>query len=121
MGRYDKVSNSDKANNDNGNGREDIFSRAVRAGKRTYFFDVKATRRGDYYLTLTESKKQFGKDGDFRFEKHKIFLYKEDFEKFEQGLTETLEYCNKHNVDFVDEEEDKDVDMGEKPYDSDSE
>ncbi len=121
MGRYDKSSNFDKDNNDRGNGHEDIFSRAVRAGKRTYFFDVKATRRGDYYLTLTESKKQYGKDGDFRFEKHKLFLYKEDFEKFEQGLSETLEYCNKHNVDFVDEEDDKSDDNVVKPDNIDNE
>ncbi|NJM15297.1 MAG: PUR family DNA/RNA-binding protein [Bacteroidales bacterium] len=70
-----------------GQGKEDVFSNAVRAGKRTYFFDVKATRRNDYYLTITESKKRFNKDGRFFYEKHKIFLYKEDFEKFIEGLT----------------------------------
>jgi hypothetical protein len=69
--------------------REEVFSKKVRAGKRTYFFDVKATRSGDYYLTLTESKKRL-EDGVFV--KHKIFLYKEDFEKFTEGLTETVEY-----------------------------
>jgi hypothetical protein len=66
--------------------REEIFSQAVRAGKRTYFFDVKATRRNDYYLTITESKKRFGRDGKSFYEKHKVFLYKEDFEKFAEGL-----------------------------------
>lgn len=72
--------------------REEIFSQAVRAGKRTYFFDVKATRRNDYYLTITESKKRYHKDGRFFYEKHKIFLYKEDFEKFANGLTEAIQY-----------------------------
>jgi len=70
----------------------EIFSKAVRAGKRTYFFDVKATRRNDYFLTITESKKRFQKDGRFFFEKHKIFLYKEDFEKFTDGFHEVLEF-----------------------------
>lgn len=69
----------------------EIFSKAVRAGKRTYFFDVKATRGNDYYLTVTESKKRFLEDGKFRYEKHKLFLYKEDFEKFSEGLTEAIE------------------------------
>lgn len=72
--------------------REEIFSQAVRAGKRTYFFDVKATRRNDYYLTITESKKRYHKDGRFFYEKHKIFLYKEDFEKFADGLSEAIQY-----------------------------
>jgi hypothetical protein len=70
----------------------EIFSRAVRAGKRTYFFDVKATRRNDYFLTITESKKRFQKDGRFFFEKHKVFLYKEDFEKFADGFQEVMEF-----------------------------
>lgn len=69
--------------------REEVFSKKVRAGKRTYFFDVKATRSNDYYVTVTESKKRL-EDGVFV--KHKIFLYKEDFEKFSEGLTETVEY-----------------------------
>ena len=70
--------------------REEIYSKAVKAGKRTYFFDVKATRNNDYYLTITESKKKFDKDGSASFEKHKIFLYKEDFEKFAEGLDEVV-------------------------------
>ena len=69
--------------------REEVFSRKVRAGKRTYFFDVKATRSNDYYVTVTESKKRL-EDGVFI--KHKIFLYKEDFEKFSEGLRDTVEY-----------------------------
>lgn len=77
---------------DNDNGREEIFSKVVRAGKRTYFLDVKATRRNDYYLTITESKKRFNRDGKHYFEKHKIFLYKEDFEKFADNLQEVIDF-----------------------------
>src|SRR5512133_1173240 len=72
--------------------REEIFSRAIRAGKRTYFFDVKATRKNDYYLTVTESKKRLNKEGRQFYEKHKIFLYSEDFEKFMLGLTEAVDF-----------------------------
>ncbi len=81
--------------------REEIFSKAVRAGKRTYFFDVKATRRNDYYLTLTESKKRFNRDGRFYFEKHKIFLYKEDFDKFTEGLAEVIEFIKDANPELL--------------------
>ncbi|MDP3470035.1 MAG: DUF3276 family protein [Daejeonella sp.] len=73
--------------------REEVFSKKVRAGKRTYFFDVKATRSNDYYVTVTESKKRL-EDGVFI--KHKIFLYKEDFEKFAEGLKETIDYIKAH-------------------------
>ena len=73
--------------------REEIFSRTVRAGKRTYFFDVKSTRAGEYYLTITESKRRFNNDlAKFFYEKHKLFLYKEDFEKFANGLNDTIEF-----------------------------
>ncbi|MFM7022158.1 MAG: DUF3276 family protein [Flavobacteriales bacterium] len=75
-----------------GEDREEIFSKSVRAGKRTYFFDVKATKGNDYYLTVTESKKKFSEDGKFFFEKHKLFLYKEDFEKFAAGLKEAVDF-----------------------------
>lgn len=71
---------------------EDVFSKPVRAGKRTYFFDVKATKGNDYYLTITESKRRVDKDGRFSYEKHKIFLYKEDFEKFTEGLEEVIKF-----------------------------
>jgi dTDP-D-glucose 4,6-dehydratase len=91
---------------DNGKERDEIFSKSVRAGKRTYFFDVKATKRNDYYLTITESKKRFENDGRFSFEKHKLFLYKEDFEKFAEGLNEVVEYIKKNQPD-VDELEDE--------------
>ncbi len=76
--------------------REEIYSKAVRAGKRTYFFDVKSTRRDEFYLTITESKKRFEQDGNFHFEKHKIFLYKEDFEKFIEGLQEVITYIDQN-------------------------
>jgi hypothetical protein len=72
--------------------KEEIFTKVVRAGKRTYFFDVKATRKDDYYLTITESKKRLGKEGKVFYEKHKIFLYKEDFEKFAEGLKDAVSY-----------------------------
>jgi len=72
--------------------RQEIYSKAVRAGKRTYFFDVNSTRKDEYYLTITESKKRYEQDGKFHFEKHKIFLYKEDFEKFIDGINEVVEY-----------------------------
>jgi hypothetical protein len=77
--------------------REEVFSKKVRAGKRTYFFDVKATRSNDYYVTITESKKRL-EDGVFI--KHKIFLYKEDFEKFAEGLKDIVDYI-KANQDVV--------------------
>ena len=72
---------------------EDVYSKPVRAGKRKYFFDVKATKgNNDYYLTITESKRRQERDGSFVFVKHKIFLYKEDFEKFAEGLEEAVTY-----------------------------
>ena len=94
MDGYDK---KEGLENNNENPREEIFSKAVRAGKRTYFLDVKATRRNDYYLTITESKKRFNRDGKHYFEKHKIFLYKEDFEKFTDNLQEVIEFI-KNNL-----------------------
>ena len=83
--------------------REEIFSKAVRAGKRTYFFDVKATRRNEYYLTITESKKRFSKEGKAFFEKHKVFLYREDFDKFMDSLKEVLEFIQREQP-YVPEE-----------------
>ena len=71
---------------------EDIYSKPVRAGKRTYFFDVKATKGNDYYLTITESTRRVDTNGNFAYDKHKIFLYKEDFEKFAEGLEEVVKY-----------------------------
>lgn len=77
----------------NGRDAEDVYSKPVRAGKRTYFFDVKSTKgQNDFYLTITESKRRNNPDGSFTYDKHKIFLYKEDFEKFKDGLDEAIEY-----------------------------
>ncbi len=75
---------------------EDLYAKSIRAGKRTYFFDVKSTKGGDYYLTITESKKRFGPDGKFFFEKHKVFLYKEDFEKFTEGLHDAVDFIKQN-------------------------
>ena len=71
---------------------DDVYSKPVRAGKRTYFFDVKATKGNDYYLTITESKRRIERDGRYVYDKHKIFLYKEDFDKFADGLQEVVNY-----------------------------
>lgn len=74
-------------------GADDVYSKPIRAGKRTYFFDVKSTKgNNDFYLTITESKRKQERDGSFTFDKHKIFLYKEDFEKFQEGLAEVIAY-----------------------------
>ena len=73
------------------NNREEIYSRPVRAGKRTYFFDVKATRGQDLYMTITESKRRFDDDGNVHYQKHKIFLYREDFANFEEGFVDAVE------------------------------
>jgi hypothetical protein len=87
-----------------GDGGEDVYSKVVRAGKRTYFFDVKATRSGDYYLTVTESRKKMGRDGSQTFEKNKIFLYKEDFGKFADGLSDAVGYVKRHKPEFFESE-----------------
>ncbi len=80
--------------------REEIFSVSVRAGKRTYFFDVKETKQGDFHLTITESKKVFDRDGNSRFEKHKVFLYKEDFGKFAEGYEKAVEYIKEQKPEY---------------------
>ncbi|MDD3459048.1 MAG: PUR family DNA/RNA-binding protein [Weeksellaceae bacterium] len=71
---------------------EGVYSKVLRAGRRTYFFDVRETRAGDYYLTITESKKNTNEDGTFYYKKHKIYLYKEDFENFREMLNDTTAY-----------------------------
>lgn len=83
----------------NKRGSEEIYSKSIRAGKRTYFFDVRSTRNGEKFITITESKKMMKSDGSFQFEKHKIFIYKEDFEKFASGLNESIEFikCSEEN------------------------
>jgi hypothetical protein len=97
-----------------GAGREEIHSKAVRAGKRTYFFDVKATRRNDYYLTITESKKRFNRDGKFFYEKHKLFLYKEDFDKFADSLNEIIAFIREANPQPIELEDSPIVEQKEK-------
>jgi hypothetical protein len=72
--------------------KEEIYSKVLRAGRRTYFFDVRATKAGDYYLTITESKKFTNDDGSFHYKKHKIYLYKEDFSEFKEILAEMTDY-----------------------------
>ncbi|MFK5856658.1 MAG: DUF3276 family protein [Bacteroidota bacterium] len=92
--------------------RDDLFSKVVRAGKRTYFFDVKATRANQQYLTITESKRRFNEDqGKFFYEKHKIFLYGEDFDKFKDGLMTAIAFIEdgESNVISSEEESNKEV------------
>jgi hypothetical protein len=91
--------------------REELFSRSVRAGKRTYFFDVKSTAGNEQYLTITESKRRFNNEqGKFVYEKHKLFLYKEDFDKFFRGLNESIEFIRTGKIPETSiEEEDKDI------------
>lgn len=84
-------------------GRDEIYSEKVKAGKRTYFFDIKSTRSNDYYLTITESKKRYNKDDEgFTYEKHKIFLYKEDFNKFVEALNNTVNHVKQELMPEVD-------------------
>jgi len=93
----------------NYNVNEDIFSKVLRAGRRTYFFDVRSTKAGDYYLTISESKKFTNEDGTFYFKKHKIYLYKEDFESFSEILGEMTKYIiNEKGSEVISEIHDKD-------------
>lgn len=99
--------------------KEDIFSKVLRAGRRTYFFDVRSTKADDYYLTITESKKFTNDDGSFHYKKHKIYIYKEDFSEFKDILTEMTDYIinekgdevisERHQKDFKKENETDDV------------
>jgi hypothetical protein len=81
--------------------KEEIFSKVLRAGRRTYFFDVRATKADDYYITITESKKFTEEDGSFHFKKHKIYLYKEDFAAFSEILNEMTSYVLNHKGEEV--------------------
>ena len=95
--------------------QEEIYSKVLRAGRRTYFFDVRSTKAGDYYLTITESKKFTNDDGSFHYKKHKIYLYKEDFESFREIMEEMMDYIidekglevisERHQKDFKKEED----------------
>ena len=89
--------------------REEIYSKLLRAGRRTYFFDVRSTKAGDYYLTISESKKFTNDDGTFYFKKHKIYLYKEDFENFSNTLGEMTKYIiDEKGEEVISEIHDKD-------------
>ncbi|WP_378185196.1 PUR family DNA/RNA-binding protein [Aquimarina sp. W85] len=89
--------------------KEEIFSKVLRAGRRTYFFDVRATKAGDYYLTITESKKFTNDDGSFHYKKHKIYLYKEDFAGFTEILNEMTDYViNEKGEEVISERHQKD-------------
>ena len=97
--------------NQNDYNAEEIFSKALRAGRWTYFFDVRETKAGDYYLTITESKKFTNEDGTFFYKKHKIYLYKEDFSEFNSSLNETCEFIIKNKgEEVISEKHDKDFD-----------
>ena len=95
--------------------QEEIYSKVLRAGRRTYFFDVRSTKAGDYYLTVTESKKFTNDDGSFHYKKHKIYLYKEDFGAFREIMEEMMDYIidekglevisERHQKDFKKEED----------------
>ncbi len=89
--------------------KEEIFSKVLRAGRRTYFFDVRATKAGDYYLTITESKKFTNDDGSYHYKKHKIYLYKEDFAEFRDILEEMTDYIiNEKGDEVISERHQKD-------------
>ena len=90
---------------------EEIFSKSLRAGRRTYFFDVRSTRAGDYYMTITESKRDFNEDGTPYYKKHKIYLYKEDFAEFNSSLKETCDFIiDNKGEEVISEKHDKDFD-----------
>ena len=98
--------------NQNDYNAEEIFSKALRAGRRTYFFDVRETKAGDYYLTITESKKFTNEDGTFYYKKHKIYLYKEDFAEFNSSLKETCDFIIENKgEEVISERHDKDFDI----------
>ena len=96
--------NKDNLNESDSNFRHEIHSEIVRAGRRTYFFDVKSTRNDEYYLIITESKRKVEDDGNFHYEKHKIFLYREDFEKFSGCLNEIMEFIRTKQPEFAERE-----------------
>tara|TARA_R110002049_G_scaffold302258_1_gene494952 strand:- start:3942 stop:4331 length:390 start_codon:yes stop_codon:yes gene_type:complete len=97
--------------------KEEIFSKVLRAGRRTYFFDVRATKAEDYYLTITESKKFTNDDGSFHYKKHKIYIYKEDFTEFKEILAEMTDYIiDEKGDEVISERHQKDF---KKEYDDD--
>lgn len=94
---------------DNGKEKQELFSKPVKAGKRTYFFDVKSTKSGALYLTITESKKKMDHEGKFYYEKHKIFLYREDFEKFLEGYDEATKFIQENSPELPESSSEQDV------------
>ncbi len=89
--------------------QEEIHSKVLRAGRRTYFFDVRETKASDYYLTITESKKFSNDDGTFFYKKHKIYLYKEDFSDFKEILSEVMDFIiNERGIEVISEKHQKD-------------
>ena len=89
--------------------QEEIYSKVLRAGRRTYFFDVRETKANDYYLTITESKKYSNDDGTFFYKKHKIYLYKEDFYDFKEILSEVMDFIiNERGIEVISEKHQKD-------------
>ncbi|MFP4488646.1 MAG: DUF3276 family protein [Bacteroidales bacterium] len=114
-----KASELSKDNENESRSREEVYTKIVRAGNRTYFLDVKATRKNDLYLTITESKKRFNKDGKFFYEKHKLFLYPEDFEKFSNALEDVFSFIRDSETgEKVDKSEDIPEDTEKKEDDS---
>ena len=81
--------------------RDEIYSKSLRAGRRTYFFDVRSTRADDFYLTVTESKREFNTDGTPFYKKHKIYLYKEDFQNFKDHMNEMMDYIIKERGEEI--------------------
>lgn len=112
----------------NTNDQEEIHSKVMRAGRRTYFFDVRSTKAGDYYLTITESKKFTHDDGSFHYKKHKIYLYKEDFDGFRENIEEMMDFIidekgsevisERHQKDFKKEEVESSVNVEASSTDS---
>ena len=99
MDGYENTEGQGQGQGQGKNGQDIIFSKVIKAGKRTYFLDVKATRKNDYYLTITESKKRFKNNGKRFFEKHKVFLYKEDFDKFTESLEEVINFIKREKAE----------------------
>lgn len=99
--------------------KEEVFSQAVKAGKRTYFFDVKETKQGERYITITESKRKFdNEDGTFSYEKHKIFLYKEDYSKFQNALERVIRFVETGQMPVIEQDEVKSDDDFEKEFEN---
>lgn len=92
----ESADNKEGVKNSESKFKQEIHSKVIRAGKRTYFFDVKSTRNDEYYLTITESKKRYAENGKFHYEKHKVFLYQEDFDKFTDSLQEVVDYIREN-------------------------